>query len=120
MKGVEIVFLYVYIGDLQDAEFSYEQGNWNGNIPERISPNFPATHPFHLLLDKIKSGEFEGKQVDWAAWVSKVKPNQILDFIEECYKDYKGSKGELRRLVKIVNKLDKHKFYGLVAFEDVI
>ncbi|MDQ1002788.1 hypothetical protein QFZ28_003188 [Neobacillus niacini] len=25
----------VYIGDLSDPEFDYENGNWSGNIPKK-------------------------------------------------------------------------------------
>ncbi len=31
----------VYVGDLKDPTFKWRGGNWNGNIPARLSPIFP-------------------------------------------------------------------------------
>lgn len=121
----------VYIGDLSDPKFEWDCSSdkkWNtGNTPHGISPLFPpGNRPFSLLIDKIENKVFEGKQVDWGADVAKVNKEQILDFINECYKDDRTYLDpqymphlypRLGELIGLVNALDPKKQYALVASE---
>lgn len=38
-----------------------------------------------MLIDKIKSGELPGKQIDWGAWAADVSKQQIFDFLDTVY-----------------------------------
>lgn len=67
-----------YIGDLQDVTFRWEGGNWNGNIPKRLSPNIWFAHDVRLtMLSLIKEGKLIGKQTDWGSYVAKVTKKDI-------------------------------------------
>ena len=44
-----------------------------------------------MLMNKIKSGELPGKQVDWGAWAANVTKQQILDFVDAVYEPHPGS-----------------------------
>jgi hypothetical protein len=35
-----------------------------------------------MLIDKIKSGELPGTQIDWGAWAPDVSRQQICDFVD--------------------------------------
>jgi hypothetical protein len=48
-----------------------------GSLPES---------PFSQLIDRISSGKFQGKQVDWSGWAAKVSKLEILNFIAEVYR----------------------------------
>lgn len=121
-------FLDVYIGDLDDSNFHWEGGNWEGNSPRGIGgPWFPpgpgSSSPFWALIERIKANQFEGKQCDWGAWIAKVHKEQIEAFIDEVYGTYEQPK-ELAHLRKrfdelkaFVATLDPAKTYALVATE---
>ena len=80
----------VYIGELDDPRFSWDEGNWTSNIPRPISPFFPPIkgeddRPFRALIDRIKKGEYNGKQTAYAGWVARVKKREIKSFAEDMY-----------------------------------
>jgi len=62
------MWLDVYIGELSNAA---DPLDWNNNVPYAKSPMFPphgrimADYPFCQLLQRISSGKFPGKQIDW-------------------------------------------------------
>jgi type I restriction enzyme M protein len=69
------------------SDFSVTADTSN-SVPELLSPYFPAEVrglPFFRLIEKISSGAFSGKQVDWGGWAAKVSKQDILDFIAEVY-----------------------------------
>ncbi|MCP4469376.1 MAG: hypothetical protein GY815_01605 [Gammaproteobacteria bacterium] len=37
-----MTYCSTYIGDLDDPEFSWEEGNWSGNIPWGLGASFPG------------------------------------------------------------------------------
>lgn len=81
----------VYIGYLdspENGDFKWEGGDWSGNIPRRISPQyFPHAHDtFQKILDLTHSTEWEGKQLDWGAWGVKMHKQELLAFIDDCEK----------------------------------
>ena len=79
-------YLDVYIGRLDDPHFSWEGGNWNGNVPHAISPRFPEGRTaFWELIKRIESGELDGKQTDWGGWVARVTKAQIEEFIRDIH-----------------------------------
>jgi hypothetical protein len=55
-------FLDVYIGDLNDPSFRWDGGDWNGNVPTRLSPFFPGGDRIRrVMLERIDSKANEGK-----------------------------------------------------------
>jgi hypothetical protein len=84
----------VFIGELSSGADPLDWGgDWNGNVPDAKSPMFPPhgggslqEYPFSQLIDRISSGRFQGKQVDWGGWAAKVTKQEILDFIAEVYR----------------------------------
>ena len=104
-------FLDVYIGNLSDPSFHWDGGNWSGNVPTPLSPFFPQGHTDRsVLIDRIASGAYEGKQTDWGGHVAKVTKQQIKDFIEEQYSDDDWCKDpSLQKLRHFVDSLDDRK-----------
>jgi hypothetical protein len=108
-----------------DDTFKWEDGNWNGNYPRKRGPWFPSKAPFWELVDKIQSGKYEGKQLDWGSWGAKVTKDQAVDFIQEYYDDnWMQSNvqlphllGQLEEVYDHVLGLDPQGAYVLVALE---
>jgi hypothetical protein len=124
----------LYIGDLDDPQFSWDGGDWSGNIPKGIGPDFPPNRrqdygAFHAWVELKKC---DWKQTDWGANVARVTKAEILDFIEFCYRDdpsymdpermlhWKGEAYLVNQLLEVrrfVSTLDDEKLYALVACE---
>ena len=115
----------VYIGDLADCSWNPTPEEWNiGNAPTRQSPFFPAGGfaLFREVWRRVESGEWDGKQVDWGAWVARLYPREIMAFIEEQYasKHWTGLphlEQWLDDLRRYVQQLDSDQVYALVASE---
>ena len=110
------MFCTTYIGDIDDPNFSREDGNWNGNIPRGLGAKFPGylEHYNAQFFRWVAEAKVIEKQTDFSAWVAKVDKRQLLDFITYCY----GStdlEDSVLKLIDFVNGLDEHKIYGLVA-----
>ena len=124
----------VYIGDLGDPEFSWDGGDWNGNIPKPLAATFPPigghyNECFHRWVEK--SG-VECCQTDFGGRVAKVTQSQLLDYIDHCYGSDPGYNEPDRMLMwegrpYLVDRLDAirsfvlglsdSKLYALVATE---
>jgi hypothetical protein len=132
--GAPITYRDVYIGELASGSDPLDwDGDWNGNVPKVISPWFPPTggisfpkHPFAQLIDRISTGKFQGKQVDWGGWAAKVTKQEILDFITEvyggdnCYTDptvMPHLYEQMQTLTEYVNSLPEGGTFALVATE---
>jgi hypothetical protein len=120
-------FLDVYIGDLSDPSFRWDGGDWNGNVPKRLSPFFPDGHRVQgAVLKRIEDGTYVGKQTDWGGHVAKVTKQQIKDLIEEQYGDREWYKHpspmphmlqDLEELRAFVDSLQERKLYAFVTTE---
>ncbi|MDP3901742.1 MAG: hypothetical protein Q8Q37_02075 [bacterium] len=119
-------YLDVYIGNLSSPNFSWENGNYNNNIPQMISPYFPLPAPFCELIQKIEKGELNGARTDWGSYTAKVTKKQIKAFVEEFYSGYVERQdqkyfqrqiNQYNDLIKCIETLDPDKEYGLVACE---
>ncbi len=111
----------VYVGDIEDPTFKWD-GDWNGNVPARLSPEFPPP-PQHYNADFhawVKATGVVCEQTDLGGWVARVTKSQIADFIAEVYKGGRilpWFEGALEDLKKFVGALDDSRVYGLVATE---
>jgi len=112
----------VYVGDLDDPLFKWDGGDWNGNVPARLSPEFPPmvqsyNAKYHAW---VKAVGVKCEQTDFGAWVACVTKAQIEEFIAQVYRDDEVLPwvvDSLEKLKKFVAKLDGTKVYGLVATE---
>jgi hypothetical protein len=119
-------FLEVYIGRLDDSRFSWDGGNWQGNVPHRLSPYFPpvgANGEFREVTRRIESGRYDGKQTDWSGWTARVSKTDIAELIDTLYADYSQSselrhiETQLDELRAYVEDLEDGPPYALVATE---
>jgi hypothetical protein len=114
--GAFMSYLDVYIGDLDDPSFKWDGGNWNGNVPTRLSPFFPeGGRVWRVLIDRINAGTYVGKQTDFSGFVAKVTKQEILRFLDEMYSH--DMYNQLRELRQFVDNLDDKKKHALVASE---
>ena len=121
----------VYIGDLDDPEFYWYGGDWNGNVPKSLASDFPPVggsynECFHRWVDK--SG-VECRQTDFGGWVCKGTSQQLADYIDYCYgADSKYTDPDkklywdhfndrLEEIRRFVADLEDDKEYALVATE---
>ena len=87
---MSVSYLDVYIGRLDDPDFRWDGGDWNGNVPKRLSPFFPPScgpglGAFSAFMRRFEDGRFVGKQTDWAGWVVRASRATIEMFIAELY-----------------------------------
>jgi hypothetical protein len=110
-----MTYCSTYIGDLEDPEFKWEGGDWNGNIPPRLSPVFPpGPAHYHSTFDAwVDQAGVTSKQTDFDGWMARVSKPQILDFIEFCYG--REITDAVEKLINFVHTLDDAKEYGLVS-----
>ena len=112
----------VYVGDLKDPKFRWKDGDWSGNVPARLSPEFPPLHPhynapFHAW---VKANGVACEQTDFGGWVARVTKSQILEFITEAYRgneELPWVANRLPELRRFVETLRENREYGLVATE---
>ena len=114
---------WMYVGDLEDPEFNWNGGDWNGNVPRSILPDFPPAggaynEVFHRWLETQPT--IQVKQTDFGGWVAKVNQAQLIDFLAFAYPEGKPLPWHQERLAAMrrdVEKLPPDKLFGLVAAE---
>ena len=111
----------VFVGDLGDQNFKWEGGNWNGNIPARLSPVFPPLPGNYNRAydDWVAAAGVPSKQTDFGGHVAQVSRSQILEFIASSYKTSESLTANpvVDDLLTYIKKLDANRVYGLVATE---
>jgi hypothetical protein len=119
----------VYVGDLEDPNFSWDGGDWNGNAPRHLSPDFPPTFgptygPWSIIYRRIRDGQLPGRQTDWGAWVAPVTGREVVAVVEELYGDgypmgdtFPHLQAALDRLLRWLESIDPARLYALVAME---
>lgn len=126
----------IYVGDLNDPRFSWNDGDWNGNTPRALTTAFPPrrrSYGFADYFEWLKGRGIAHQQTDWGAFVAKVTRADIVAFIAFCYDSdtsyndpaqmlrWKGKAylvAKLKRLKKEVRALKDDCVYGLVAMEE--
>jgi len=121
----------VYIGDLDDPSFHWDGGDWNGNVPRRLSLEFPQVgghynECFHRWVDEAGIG---CRQTDYGGWVARVSVDQLMDYIGFCYaadsrytnpdekQVWQHLNDRLDELCGFISTLESKKEYALVATE---
>jgi hypothetical protein len=118
MKGMKMMDVEVYVGDLQDPNFRWEGGDWNGNSPKRISEFFPSPRKlFAEIIDQINKKRVVGKQVDWGCWVIPLYPREIIEFIGNHYENIRTGKNQVQSIKRYILNLNPNEQYALVACE---
>jgi hypothetical protein len=112
----------VYVGDLDDPTFKWGGGDWSGNVPARLSPEFPPmTQHYNADFHSwVKAVGVKCEQTDFGAWVACVTKVQIMEFITKVYmgKESLPWVGErLKDLDTFITTLKANETYGLVATE---
>ena len=115
----------VYIGLADDPNFKWEGGDYNGNIPKRITPVFPYVrrtaddlHPGspeswqnRMWDEACKDFGLELVRLDWGASGTKVNKQQILALLKRFASHARAE------LVKSVQALDENTEYALIIAE---
>jgi len=115
----------VYIGLADDQTFSWGRGNYNGNIPKRISPPFPSVHrsandlrpgsPFSMgnTCWQYACEDFGLAlvQLDWGAYGAKISKTQILELLARF------APTAPEQLTACVHKLSENKEYAIILAE---
>lgn len=110
-----VSFLDVYVGNLDDPHFSWDNGDNSGNIPKRRSEFFPRGWDlFRLVVERIESGQYEGQKTDWGGWVARMYPAEIMAFLDELCVSTDGQTTAIRQYVQSLNPRTQ---YALVACE---
>ena len=112
----------VYIGDLDDPTFKWDGGDWNGNVPARLSPEFPSmtqhyNAEFHAW---VTAAGVRCEKTDFGGRVACVTKAQIMEFTTQVFrgKEYlPWVVDRLKDLNLFVTELSDTKVYGLVATE---
>jgi hypothetical protein len=111
----------VFVGDLKDPTFKWDGGNWNGNIPARLSPIFPPlpgnyNRTYEEWVAKVGA---KSKQTDFGGQVAKVTKSQIEQFVATVYRDDDRARHteSFAELAAVIAALDDKQTYGLVATE---
>jgi len=111
----------VYVGDLDDLKFKWKGGNWNGNIPTRLSPIFPPLpRNYNSTFETwVSSTGVAPRQTDFGGQVAQVTRSHIIDFIDQSYRSERSPQAQARinHLSNFVNTLEEDQLYALVATE---
>jgi len=111
----------VYVGDLKDPCFKWAGGNWNCNIPGRLSPIFPPLPgSYNSTFETwVSSTGVVSRQTDFGGQVAQVTRSHIIDFIAQSYRGERSQEAQARinDLSDFVNTLEEDQLYALVATE---
>ncbi len=103
----------VWISDPDDPDFTWEQGEGEfDHSPEKLK-GCPAIYHramWFTIMERIKDGTYQGKQLDWGSWVAKVNKKQIRELCEEV-----GSVD--KEFISFIESLKDDRVYALVIEE---
>jgi hypothetical protein len=117
--------LEAYIGELDDPDFDFYGGDYNGNMPHRISP--VSGLPFCDYIGKeiwhrVKSEDKNARQLDWGSCGVIMTKKEIKQFIcalrREHRKDLWGNEKErYEETRRFISTLEDGKQYVVVVYE---
>lgn len=109
----------VYIGNLDDSTFDWDDKSGQSLNPIKRSPFFPgSSYTWCNVVDYFKTNEFISEQRDWGSYVAKMNKDQIEKMIQEVYKNnWYLYLDELFELQQFIKKLDPKKEYAVIASE---
>jgi len=120
-----MMFVDVYVGRSDDPMFKWYGGDYNGNIPKRITPVFPNVRrrPEDLHTGSpyswnntswhtaCKDFGLELVQLDWGAFGAKISKSQVLDLLERFVPTISDE------LLSCLQKLEEGVEYALIIAE---
>jgi hypothetical protein len=113
-------FYHVFVGYLDDPKFSWDGGNWNGNIPSRRYPalltgRWSDRETCFELIRRIETRFYDGRQTDWSGWVARLSKDQIIAYIREMEgnADFDNDPD----VKAFIDSLNPNKKYALVGCE---
>jgi hypothetical protein len=83
-----------YIGATDDPEFSWDPKVAKSpyyNLPRRLGPQFPPSDhmgrygAFSMIIDRIHSGRYHGRKVDWGGYAARVSLDELKRFVDEIF-----------------------------------
>ena len=115
-------FYDVYVGLLEDPEFKWDGGDYNGNTPKMLTSCFPKVRTgtyFDIPVDQIFDmardlPDSKAKQFDWGASGVKVQKEELIELCREWYQDHPD---ELEEALKLYQGLLQKETYVIVAME---
>ena len=84
----------VYVGSIDDPDFSWDPAAAKSphyNLPRRLGPFFPPSQhlasygAWSLLVRRIRSGEYDGRQVDWGGFAARMDLDGVRHFTNEVF-----------------------------------
>jgi len=115
-----------YIAKKSDPSFFWDEipkENWNGNLPKRL---FPTEWYDNLGFDDswyasmLKSGHYNGKQIEWGGWAIEVSKAQCLAIWMDQERGHASSERWKKKWSDIkakIDGLDEHDQYLIVIVE---
>ena len=111
-----MTWTFCYIGDPDDPNFQWDDPEDDkyriGNTPRRLVPRQIGVRLDFLIehiWKMVRSGEFDGRQIDWGAWGLKMMGAQIQGLLKaDC------------GFAEEIAALDASKHYVLVGAEGIM
>ena len=82
LRAGRLTIHFAYIGALTGGDFDWEKGSpgLTSNMPPRLVPREKGRNlgvALQWVWDQMRSGTYEGKQLDWGAWGLKMTGAQL-------------------------------------------
>lgn len=111
-----------HIGLLDDPSFNFFKGNYDGNIPKRISPYLPGAHDVMRRIFKLMNiGNKNARQLDWGAAGVILTKQQLAEFLDSLYKSLatqvEAVVSQEQEALRFIDSLEDGISYVLVAYE---
>jgi len=104
----------IKVAIIKSDTFAWTEDNWNENVETLFE--FPpiGSSGFFAVMNGVTSGKYEGRQLDWGAWLAIVSKEQVTELIRDA-QPMTSSQGAA--FMKNVESLDAGTKYGIVAWE---
>lgn len=116
-----MVMRWSYLGNLGPGGTLDWDGDSHGNIPAsgHILPDIEDTKIYLKICEHARSGNFDGRQVDWGAHALKVNGPELVSILTEVYNRPEDvpPNSVIGRHFAYAQKLGELKYVALVAVE---